>query len=193
MSMRFLPAMLLALAACSPQPAPREAPPLEGARIGGPFTLVDQDGRPRSDRDFAGKWRIMYFGYTFCPDVCPVDMQNAGAGLKLFERSSPDRAAKVVPVFVTVDPARDDPKTLKQFVANFHPRMIGLTGPQPAIDAVKKEYGVFAEKDTATAGGYLVSHSRQAYLMDPAGKPIALVPTDQSPQAVADTLAKWVS
>jgi protein SCO1/2 len=186
-------ALLLALAACSPQAPGAESPPLEGARIGGPFALTDQDGRPRTDRDFAGRWRVMYFGYTFCPDVCPVDMQNLGAGLRLMEKSKPALAAKIVPVFVTVDPARDTPPALRQFVTAFHDRMVGLTGSPQAIAAAAKAYGVWFEKgEKSEGGGYLVNHTRQAYLMSPDGKPIALVPTDQSPAAVAETLEHWV-
>jgi protein SCO1 len=183
----------LAVAACSPSSSSNERPPLEGARIGGPFRLVDQDGRPRTERDFAGKWRVMYFGYTFCPDVCPVDMGNVGAGLKAFAAKDADRAAKVVPIFVSVDPERDTPKVLKQFVAAFHPRMVGLTGDPAQIAAAAKAYSIYYSRgETSPGGGYLVNHSRQTYLFDAAGKPIALVPADQSPQAVEETLERWV-
>src|SRR4051795_11171097 len=106
--------LALVLAACSSHPAP---PPLEGASMGGPFTLTDQNGRRVSDRDFAGKYRLGYFGYTFCPDVCPVDMQGVGAGLRRFESQDADRAAKVQPIFISVDPVRDTPPVLRQFVA----------------------------------------------------------------------------
>jgi protein SCO1/2 len=190
MNMRFL-AALLALAGCSPA-QPSAHPPLEGARIGGPFSLVDQNGRPRTERDYAGKWRVMYFGYTFCPDVCPLDMQNVGAGLRAFEKAAPARAAGVVPIFVSVDPARDSPAVLKQFVSAFHPRMVGLTGSPAQVAAAAKAYAVYSSKGAETGGGYLVNHSRQTYLIDPAGKPIALVPADQSPQAVTETLDQWV-
>jgi protein SCO1/2 len=183
----------LALAACSPAPVAPARPPLEGARIGGPFTLTDQTGRIVTERDFAGKYRIMYFGYTFCPDVCPTDVQAIGAALKSIEARDPAIAAKIVPIFVTVDPARDTPAVLKSFVAAFHPRMVGLTGSPQQIDAVKKTYAIFSEKGAASpGGGYLVNHSRQAYLMDPDGKPIALLPQDQGPRAVADELGRWV-
>ncbi len=187
----LLLAGLVSLSAC--QPAPTGKPPLEGARIGGSFTLTDQNGRTVTDRSFAGKYRIMYFGYTFCPDVCPTDVQSISAGLKLAERSAPDKAVKVVPVFVTVDPARDTVPVLKQFVSAFHPRLVGLTGDESAIAAIKKAYAVYAAKGEATpGGGYLVDHSRTAYLMDPDGKPLVLVPQDEGPQAVADTIEKWV-
>jgi protein SCO1/2 len=185
-------AALLLLASCSGHSSPGK-PPLEGANIGGPFALVDGDNRPVTDRSFPGKWRIMYFGYTFCPDVCPTDVQAIGAGLKLAEKDDPARAAKVVPVFVTVDPERDTPAVVKQFAANFHPRMVGLTGSREAIAAIKKSYAAYSMKGEATpGGGYLVDHSRQGYLMNPEGKPVAFVEQDKGPQAVADAIAKWV-
>ncbi|VXC77283.1 putative Cytochrome oxidase biogenesis protein Sco1/SenC/PrrC, copper metallochaperone [Sphingomonas sp. T1] len=192
------PALLaaLALAACSPSapdtPAAPATPPLAGARIGGPFTLVDQDGQQVSDRRFAGKYRIMYFGYTFCPDVCPTDMQTIGGAMKLLEASDPALAARIVPIFVTVDPTRDTPAVVKQFVTAFHPRIVGLTGSPAAIETVKKEFAIFSAKgDAAPGGGYLVNHSRQAYLMDPDGKPLALLPQDKGPQALADDIKRW--
>jgi len=192
------PALLaaLALAACSPSApdtgAAPATPPLAGARIGGPFTLVDQDGQQVSDRRFAGKYRIMYFGYTFCPDVCPTDMQTIGGAVKLLEASDPALAARIVPIFVTVDPTRDTPAVVKQFVTAFHPRIVGLTGSPAAIETVKKEFAIFSAKgDAAPGGGYLVNHSRQAYLMDPDGKPLALLPQDKGPQALADDIKRW--
>jgi protein SCO1/2 len=164
-------------------------PPLAGASIGGPFTLTDQDGKTVRDSDFAGKYRLVYFGYTFCPDVCPTDMQHVGQALRILEKSDPAIAAKVVPIFITVDPARDTPAALKQFVSSFHPRMIGLTGTPAAIAAVAKEYAIAYEP--ADAHG-IVQHSRQTYLMSPEGKPIALVRSDESGDAVAEDLRKWV-
>lgn len=189
--LRALTVVLAAtLVACG---TPAAEPPLAGARIGGPFTLTDQDGRPRGDRDFAGRYRIMYFGYTFCPDVCPVDAANIGAGLKAFEKIDAARAAKVVPIFVTVDPARDIAPVLKQFVANFHPRMVGLTGAEADIAALSKAYGgYFKRGEQGAGGGYLVDHTRQAYLMDRDGKPLALIPAEQSGEAVAAELDRWV-
>lgn len=182
----------VALAACSSE-APTARPPLEGARIGGPFALVDQDGKAITDRAFAGRYRIMYFGYTFCPDVCPLDMQNIGAAMKALDRDDPALAAKIVPVFVTVDPARDTPAVVKQFVSAFHPRIVGLTGSAAEIARVAKEYGVYFARGKGTSGGYLMDHSRQAYLMSPDGKPLALLPQDQSPDAIVAELRKWVS
>ena len=190
MNNRFALAAVLALAGCTPD-APVRAP-LEGARIGGAFALTDQDGRTVTDRSFDGKYRLMYFGYTFCPDICPVDMQNVGAGLRLLAKSDPALAARVVPVFVTIDPARDTPAVLKQFVSAFHPRMVGLTGSQPAIDEAVKAYGNYAKKGEVTpGGGYMMDHMNAVYLMDPAGKPLALIPADKGPEAVAAEVRKW--
>jgi protein SCO1/2 len=189
---RLLP-LLLALAACHAQPAgPAATPPLAGAAIGGPFALTDQDGRAVTDRSYAGRYRIMYFGYTFCPDVCPTDVGTIGAAMKLLDASDPALASRVQPIFVSVDPTRDTPPVLKQFVSAFHPRLQGLTGSSATIAAVAKQFGIYASKGEATKdGGYLVNHSRQAYLMDADGKPLALLPVEQGPQAVADEIKHW--
>lgn len=190
---RAVSILLLATLPVACGPATPERAPLDGVKIGGPFSLIDQDGKPRTDRDFAGRYRIMYFGYTFCPDVCPTDVQTIGAGLRAFEAQDAARAAKVVPIFVTVDPKRDTPAVLKTFVSAFHQRMVGLTGTPQAIAAVAKAYGIYAEAEKPNAeGGYLVAHSRFAYLMDPAGKPVALLPQDKTPKDFAAELDRWV-
>lgn len=188
-----LAALLLAvaLAACAPSPA--GAPPLKGASMGGPLTLTDQNGRRVSDSAFAGRYRLVYFGFTFCPDVCPVDMQVLGAGLRQFETRAPARAARVQPIFVTVDPARDTPTVLRRFVSAFHPRFIGLTGSEAEIARTAREYGIFYERAPAEpAGGYNVSHSRMAVLYGPEGQPIAIIPHDRGADGVAAELDRWV-
>ena len=184
--------IVLSLSGCS-----REAgPPLEGASMGGAFALTDQNGRRVTDRDFAGRYRLIYFGYTFCPDVCPTDLQKIGAGLRQFERSDPQRAERVQPIFITVDPARDTPATLRTYVANFHPRLIGLTGSPEEIARVARAYGVYFQRDEPAPGtaprDYLVDHSRTAVVYGPDGKPIAMVPFDQGPGGVAAELKRWV-
>ncbi|HEX4695143.1 SCO family protein [Sphingomonas sp.] len=182
--------LALALAACS---TPAATPPLAGAKIGGPFSLTDQDGKTVTDKSLGPKYRIMYFGYTYCPDVCPTTAQTIGAAMRSLDKSDPEVSAKVTPVFVTVDPARDTPAVLKQFVSAFYPRFVGLTGSQNAIDMARTEYGVFAARDKPSpGGGYLVEHSNAAYLMDPTNKPIALLPTEQGAAAVADEIKRWV-
>jgi protein SCO1/2 len=189
----FLLALPLLLAACGQSAAPPSEAPLAGARIGGPFTLVNQDGRQVSDRDFAGRYRLMYFGYTYCPDVCPVDLQKLMAGYKQLEGSDPEIAAKIAPIFVSVDPGRDTPPVLKQYVSAFHPKLIGLTGTPEEIAKVAKEYAiVYSKEERPGASDYLVNHSRVAYLFGPKGDPIALIPQDGTPDAIAAELKRWV-
>jgi protein SCO1 len=187
-------AAMLPLAACNKQPSPDTAP-LAGARIGGPFALTDQDGKPFSSNALAGRYRIVYFGYTFCPDACPTDMQVLGKAMRQFDAKDPARSAKVQPIFITVDPARDKPPELKQFVTAFHPRLIGLTGDDAQIAAVAKEYAISYRKQPAPAGasGYLMDHPRIAILFDPDGKPIEFLPVDAGADAVVAELDKWVA
>jgi protein SCO1/2 len=198
MSARFLPlsvfaACALALSACSQSSQPASPPPLEGADIGGDFTLTGEDGKPVSWGDFGGQYRTIYFGYTFCPDVCPVDVQRAMAGLKQFEKSDPERAAKVQPLFVSVDPARDTPEVLTEFTGAFHPRLIGMTGSKEELDQMSKDYAAYYSiGEPNEAGGYLVDHTSITYLFGPEGEPIAILPTDAGPEAVAQELEKWV-
>ncbi|WP_253717555.1 SCO family protein [Sphingomonas sp. AP4-R1] len=193
---RLVAAALLALAlgACGPKSSTAQEAPLAGARIGGPFTLIDQDGAPFPSEKLKGRYAIVYFGYTFCPDVCPTDMLNLGKGLKAFEAQDAARAARVQPVFISVDPARDTPEVLKRYVAAFHPRLIGLTGTEAQIAAVAKEYATTYQKQDPAPGasGYLMQHMSTAILFGPKGEPIALVPVEASAQAVTETLAAWV-
>ncbi len=184
-------AALLLLAAC--QPGARQAPPLEGARMGGPFALTNQEGKRVSDKDYAGQYRMIYFGYTFCPDVCPVDVQKLMAGFKAFEKADAARARRVQPIFVTVDPERDTPAVLKQFVSAFHPRLIGLTGTPDEIAATAKLYAVTYQKDEEPdPKAYLVGHSRTTVLYGPDGKPISLISQDGTPETIAAELDEWV-
>jgi protein SCO1/2 len=187
---------ILALSACDPAPAP-----LAGAAIGGPFTLTDQMGKKRSNSEWDGGYQIVYFGYTSCPDICTPDTQNLMAGLKLFEKSDPQLAAKIQPLFITVDPQRDTKEVLAQFVSAFHPRLIGLTGTPEQIADATKRYAIYASRvEGSRPDAYLMSHSQTPYLMGPGNKPLALLPVDDAKtaadeggaRAVADELAKWV-
>lgn len=184
-------ATLLLLPACGG--APGDPPPLEGGRIGGDFTLTGEDGGPVRWKDFDGKYRTVYFGYTFCPDVCPTDNQRLGAGLKLFEKEHAALGAKVQPLFVSVDPERDTPAVLKEFTANFHPRMIGLTGDEATLHKVAASFAAsFSRGEDSPGGGYLMNHTNITLLFGPKGEPIATLPTDQGAEAVAAELEKWV-
>lgn len=190
------------LAACgAPGEAPAARPPLEGARIGGPFTLTDQNGRSVKDSDFAGRYRLVYFGYSFCPDICPVDLQKLMRGLAQFEKNDAERGAKIQPLFISIDPARDTPAALKPFVARYHPRLLGLTGTPDQVAAAAKAYVITYNKVEGSAPDrYLMAHTQLAFLMGPDGKPLSLVPLDDpatdidegSPDKVAADLAKWV-
>lgn len=197
----YVAALLLSACNASPQQPPFSDAPLAGAKIGGPFTLTDQDGKKRNYDDDAGKFRIVYFGYTSCPDICTPDMQQLMAGLIQFEKAQPKLAAKVQPYFITVDPKRDTPAVLKQFVTAFHPRLVALTGTDAEIAAAAKSFAIYFQKmDGSTPDAYLMSHSQTPYLMGPDGKPLALMPVDApntdvnegDPKLVADELAKWV-
>ncbi|MGJ3648308.1 SCO family protein [Sphingomonas sp. GlSt437] len=182
---------LVLAAGCTPA-AQKVDPPLAHASIGGPFTLTDQTGKRVSDRDFTGKFRLMYFGYTYCPDVCPVDVQNLARGLKVLEKRDAALAARIVPIFISVDPARDTPAVLKQFVGAFHPRMVGLTGTPAEIAQVAREFRIYYKAQAKDAtGAYTVDHSRVAYLMGPEGQPLALVRQDGTPNEIADDLEQW--
>lgn len=188
-----LAALSLSLAGCGGGGV-AEAPPLAGAKIGGAFALTDQDGRAVTDASYAGKYRVMYFGYTYCPDVCPVDLQTLMQGYRAFADKDPVRAAKVQPIFVSVDPARDTPATVKQFVGAFGPGLTGLTGTAPQVAAMAKRYAVvYSKEQTPGAKGYLMNHSRMAMLFAPDGQPVALLRADESAEAVAADLDRWVS
>ncbi|MCH4150948.1 MAG: SCO family protein [Sphingobium sp.] len=199
----------LALAACSPpagdannSAAASAETDLHGAAIGGPFTLTDQDGKQRSWADFKGRYRLVYFGYSFCPDVCPLDLQRIAQGLRLFEKQAPERGSRIQPIFITVDPERDTPQVLKTYVAAFHPRMVGLTGTPEQIATVAKQFvTVYSKVENKGSSGYLVSHTRTPTLFDPSGAPIVMMPVDDpatpekdegAPELVAASLSRWV-
>ena len=188
-----LAALLIALllGACSSSAG--DAPPLEGAKIGGPFTLIDQNGRQVTDKQFDGRYRLVYFGFTYCPDVCPVDLQSIGQAMRQLEKNDPEVAARVQPIFISVDPERDTPAVLKQYVSAFHPRLIGLTGTPEQIADVAKKYGIFYQKqENAGASDYMVDHLRIALLFGPKGEPIAILPHDKGADAMAAELKRWV-
>ncbi|MBX7526052.1 SCO family protein [Qipengyuania sp. 1NDH10] len=185
----------LILAACSQGASPTDPgePPLAGAAIGSEFTLTGETGEQVSWNDFDGQFRTIYFGYAYCPDVCPTDNQRAMAGLKKFEADNPELGAKIQPLFVSVDPERDTPEVLTEFTDAFHPRLIGMTGSKEQLEEVASSFAVFFSRgEESESGGYLVNHTNITYLFGPDGKPLAMLPTDEGPDAVAAELAKWV-
>ncbi|MGY6550324.1 MAG: SCO family protein [Erythrobacter sp.] len=187
---------LALLAGCSAEAPPGPSPDgvdLRGAAIGGDFTLTSHTGEAVSWDDFTGQYRLVYFGFTYCPDICPTDIQRISQGLGEFEKASPDLAAKVQPIFITVDPERDDVAVMREFVGNFHPRLIGLTGTRDEIDAAKQAFGVSATKDAGgTTQNYNITHTTFTYLFDPDGAPLGVIPTDKQAGGVAAELAQWV-
>jgi protein SCO1/2 len=168
--------------------------PLAGADIGGPFSLVDQDSKPVTEASFDGRYRLIYFGYTFCPDVCPTDVQKMMQGYRKFADEDPARAERVQPIFVTVDPERDTPGAVKQFVEAFDPKLVGLTGTRAQIDAMLRSYRIYARAQRAEGQeNYLVDHSVIMYLMGPGGEPISFLAADAGPEDVAAELDRYVS
>jgi len=191
-----LPFLLLACSSApdKAKPAPQDAP-LAGAAIGGPFTLTDSRGKTVHWSDFDGKYRIVYFGYTYCPDVCPNEMTELMKGFAQYKSEHPELAAQIVPMFISVDPARDTPARVGEFTHAFSDDLLGLTGTPEQVAQAAKAFAVYYQKgETTSDGGYFVNHSTQAYLMGRQGEPIALVPVDANDKgaSVKASLAKWV-
>jgi cytochrome oxidase Cu insertion factor (SCO1/SenC/PrrC family) len=160
------------------------------ATIGGPFTLTRHDGKRVTDADFRGKYMLVYFGFTHCPDVCPTALQVASAALDKVG----SKAAGVTPVFVSVDPERDTPESLKDYVSSFHKSFVGLTGSAQEIAAVAKSYRVYYQRvnDAKSTAGYTFDHSSIIYLMGPDGKFVTHFTHATSPDTMATALAKYL-
>ena len=156
--------------------------------IGGPFALQDGDGKPVTDRAFRGKFMLVYFGYTFCPDVCPTTLSAVADAM---ERLGP-AAARIQPLFISIDPKRDTPPLVKQYAAAFGPAVMGLTGTADQIAAVAKEYRVYYAENRTGPGpdDYSMDHSSVLYLMGPDGAFISPVRADQSGEEMAASLKK---
>lgn len=183
------------LSACSPStPEQAAEPPLAGADIGGPFELVGSDGETVRWSDFDGQYRIVYFGFTFCPDICPTDTQRTAQGLEMFAEKYPERAEAIQAMFISIDPARDTPEKVGEYAAAFSERFIGLTGSEEQVKAAADAFRVFYTRGQDTpGGGYLMDHSRIVYLFGPTGEPLATLPADEGAESVAAELEKWVS
>ena len=156
-------------------------------QIGGPFVLIDHTGKPRTDQDFRGKLLLIYFGYSYCPDVCPTDLQQIA--LAVDELGSAGEA--VQPLFITIDPERDTAPVLKEYVGHFRPGLVGLTGSAREIAAAAKAYRVYYAKVPAADGGddYLMDHSGFVFLMGPDGRYL----THFTPQTTAKQLAQAIA
>jgi protein SCO1/2 len=153
-------------------------------RIGGHFALATPDGRAVTDASYRGKWLLIYFGYTFCPDACPTALSSIGTAL---DRLGP-LADKVQPLFITVDPERDTPAVVAGYVKSFDPRIIGLVGTPEQIAAVAKEYRVYYITRSLGDGDYAVDHSSFIYVVNPRGEFVRLLTGDLPGHALADEL-----
>ena len=154
--------------------------------IGGPFTLSTLDGTTVSDQTYRGKWLLVYFGYTSCPSSCPTTLLAVSMVL---EGLGPD-AAQVRPLFITVDPERDTPKVMRQYIESFDPRIVGLTGTPQQIAAAAHEYGAYYVRHSTGSGpdDYVMDHSTYLYLMDPRGKFVRAIDPDISSDQITDAL-----
>ncbi|MFQ5971079.1 MAG: SCO family protein [Alphaproteobacteria bacterium] len=156
--------------------------------VGGAFVLTDHTGRRVTDKDFLGRYMLVFFGYTFCPDVCPTELALMAATLDLLGKD----AGKIQPVFITIDPGRDDVAALAEYVPLFHPGIIGLTGSEEEIDRVVEAYKVIREKVSAPDGYYLMRHSASTYLMGPDGEFIGsidfMTPVEDAAAAIREVM-----
>ncbi|KAJ8906505.1 hypothetical protein NDN08_002998 [Rhodosorus marinus] len=154
------------------------------ASIGGPFTLVDTSGKSVTDKDYLGKFMLIYFGFTFCPDICPDELEKISEALDLL--SEPDQE-RIVPIMISVDPYRDTPERVKEYLKDFHPRFEGLTGDEDEIEQVAKEYRVYFSKADVTEVGddYLMDHSIITYLIGPDGNFIEFFGKSTTPKDIS--------
>lgn len=160
------------------------------AEIGGPFVLADQYGKKRDSHEFRDKLILIYFGYSFCPDICPTGLQNITGALNLLKR---DRE-QIVPIFVTVDPKRDTSEHLKIYASNFHPNFIMLTGTEDEIKTISKLYKVYAAQsdEGPSSSDYLIDHSTLIYLMDRDGKFLECFPHSTPPERLSGAVQKYL-
>jgi len=185
----------LSLAACDggASQAPVEDAPLYDSALTGEYDLVDSNGAQVTGADFAGKYQLIYFGYAYCPDVCPFDMTRMIAGYRQFSEEHPDLADDVQPIFITIDPERDTPEMVGEYTSAFSDKLIGLTGTPEQIEAAASAFFAHYQKlGEEGESDYLMDHSRAGYLVDREGEPMALIPVEQSAEAVAAELEKWV-
>jgi len=159
------------------------------AALGGPFTLIRSDGKTVTDQSYRGKLLLIYFGYTYCPDICPTTLNNIAQALIQLG----PRAKAVTPVFITIDPKRDTPQAIGQYVKAFDPRIVGLTGSDKQIAAVAKEYRVYYKPTPAQGGDYLVDHSSFVYLVNRNGKFAKVLPGSMSGIEMADAIKPFIA
>jgi protein SCO1/2 len=159
------------------------------AAIGGPFELVDQTGKTVTDADFKGKLMLVYFGYTYCPDACPTALGVMAAAIGKLDVAG----ERVAPILISIDPERDTPAALKDYVGNFHPRLVGLTGSAEQVAKAAKAYRAFYQKQPGASGAdYLMDHSTLIYLMGADGQLLTFFGPQVTPDEVAEALRKYL-
>ncbi len=165
-----------------------DAPAFQGATVGGPIQLTDQNGRPFSDQSLRGKPFLVFFGFTHCPDVCPTALFEVS---EIMRALGPD-AARTAALFISVDPERDTPAALKEYLSSFDPHLQGLTGDPAAIAAVAKAYRVYYKKVPLEGEDYTLDHTALVYLMDKQGRFVAPFNLKRPPEAAAADLRKYL-
>jgi protein SCO1/2 len=163
-------------------------PPALQSSVGGPFRLIDHNGKPITDQDMKGRPFLVFFGFTHCPDVCPTTLFEVSEIL----RSLGSEGHGLRALFVTVDPARDTPEKLKDYLSNFDPRLIGVTGDEAAIKSMEKAYRVYAKKIPLDGGGYTMDHTAIVYLMDKDGRFVAPFNMKRRPAEAATDLRRYL-
>lgn len=157
--------------------------------IGGPFVLRDHRGQSFTEQDLKGGYSLIYFGYSFCPDVCPTSLAVIAQALSKLEEENPKAATQVTPIFITLDPERDGPEEIASYISHFHPRMVGLTGSVKQVRLAAEAYRVFFQKTTSEeSSDYLIDHSSIIYLMGPDGQFIRHFVHATSPDVIAEEL-----
>ncbi len=161
-------------------------------QFGGPFDLIDHHGNPRTDKEFGDRLLLVYFGYTKCPDVCPTDLATISTVLDLLG----DGADRIQPLFISIDPARDRPETLRAFLGNIHPGILGLTGSEMQVAAAAKAFRVHRMKVTLPEmppNEYLASHTPTTFLMAPGGRFLTLFPHDTPAERMTATIERYLT
>jgi protein SCO1 len=164
------------------------APVALTSAVGGPFSLSDQNGKPVTDQDLKGRPFLVFFGFTHCPDICPTTLFEVSEIL----RALPPRAKDVRALFVTVDPERDTPAVLKDYLSSFDPRVIGVTGDPDAIAAIERSYRVYAKKVPLDGGNYTMDHTALVYLMDKNGRFVAPFKMKRRPEEAAAEIERYL-
>jgi len=158
--------------------------------FGGPFTLTDHTGKDVTEKDFTGKYRLIYFGFTFCPAICPTELSKITSTLKILG----DQGDMILPIFITVDPERDTPEKMKDYISLFHPSIVGLSGTPEQIKRALKEYKIYAaRREEPGMTEYTMDHSSFIYFIGPDDRLLHIFKMEDTAQVMADTISRWIA